>query len=190
MDFRQVAFYGVAAALVAVVLHFLIAGRKAWPGGAGPKTPARTLRFLEALVYLAALSGFLALASSGFYSAIALNARMTGFILLVHVSAGGLFAVSLAALVVFRAEASRFGAREADAGPERFRCGQKVLFWGIALLGLTALSSILLSMVPFFGTSGQANLYALHRCCAVGLLMAAIGYGYFGLLPCACGHAK
>src|SRR4051812_38914501 len=98
---------------------------------------ARLLR-IERLIYLVFLLAVLLQALSSFGMILIGNDRMAGWMLILHMSVAGLFAVTLTALALLWAEQSTFGRPDPD---NRFFTGEKVVFW----LTLTAGFATILS---------------------------------------------
>jgi len=121
--------------------------------------------------------------SSGFLFAIFSPRGLFGLPLLVHVMSGGLFAVSLAAVMLLRARDYRLD-KDESAVFEAFACPvlknlskvfiRKVLFWAFCALGLVQITTVLASMVPLFTFRTQQVLIAIHRYSALAILLAAV----------------
>jgi hypothetical protein len=128
---------------------------------------------LEALIAFVMWASLIVLIGTGFLGATLLGHALKGFITLIHVGCGALFAVSLAVLAVFRAEAYSL------AGPDtygRFSMAQKICFWVIAVCGLGLIFSILCSMLRILGTDGQHVATQVHKLSALVTLLATIVY--------------
>ena len=163
----------IAIAIVAagiVVWHFMSRG------AAAPAGPAETRRFprLDALASLGLALTFVLLVLTGFLRDL-VGIGLADWLLLIHVGTGAAFAVVLAALVVFRADAYRLGS---GAAPGRFSDGQKVCFWLIALAGLCLILTIAVAMLPVLGTWGQNCIVDVHRYVALAALLAGMVYAY------------
>jgi cytochrome b subunit of formate dehydrogenase len=148
------------------------------------------------LVYFVALLCFVVLAVNGFYPSVVLGEPISGYYLMLQVTAGGVFAACLAVLAVMWAHRCRFdksdwqqlrhlirreaselvGAKPAVARSSEL--GQKICFWLITLLALPVILSIVLSMFTLFGTDGQEFLLQLHRYSALLLALVAIVHTY------------
>jgi hypothetical protein len=134
-------------------------------------------------IFLAGAAAFLYLAASGLFFAIFIRRGLFGLPLLAHVTAGGLFAVGLAAVLMFRAGAHRFD-RQESAVFESFACPifknlskefvRKIVFWIFASLGFVQVTTALCSMLPVFTFNTQVALLMIHRWSALGLTLAAI----------------
>lgn len=134
-------------------------------------------------VFAAVAASFLYLAASGFFFAVFVPRGMHGFPLIAHVSLGGVFAVGLAFIVVWRARDYAFDKREEDILGS-FACPifkslsrafvAKVLFWTNALAGLLIIVSALFSMLPVLPATAQIPLLDLHRYSALVSALAMI----------------
>jgi len=144
------------------------------------------LGVLRKLVYFVALLCFVVLAVNGFYPSVVLGGPISGYWLMLQVTAGGVFAVFLAVLAVMWAHRCRFDKsdwqqlrrliwREASESSE---LGQKICFWLIILLALPVILSIVLSMFTLFGTGAQEFLLQLHRYSVLLLALVAIVHTY------------
>lgn len=132
--------------------------------------------------FLAFAAAFLYLGASGFFFAVFIRRGMFGLPLLAHVMSGGLFAVGLAAVLLWRARDYRLDQAEA-AVFEAFACPimknvskafvRKVLFWAFAALGFIQVTTALGSMLPVFTFETQLALIMIHRYSALGLVLTA-----------------
>jgi len=149
------------------------------------RTSSNRLRLVEWLALAGTSISFLYLALSGFYASIVVQSPLQRYLLLGHVSAGIVFAVSLVALAVLWAESCRFvlGARadSSDSSPipavgRSFSAGKRLFFWCFLAAGLTSALTVLLSMTPLFGTAGMDLLADVHRWSALVSVLAAMGF--------------
>jgi len=124
---------------------------------------------------------FLALSGIGF--ALFSPRGLFGIFLLLHVVAGGLFAVCLAIDVVLRAKEYNFALEVLALGRRSFRSfldsfstplRRSLLFWGFALAGFILVITALFSMVPYFSLSTQLVLVETHRWSALGAVLVAM----------------
>lgn len=142
-------------------------------------------------VFVALATSFGICAASGFFFAVFVPRGMFGIPLLCHVTAGGLFAVSLAALLLLRA-----GAYRPDDGPGAEKCDlcpvlKNVpttyvltgLFWAFTAAGLVLVVTALLSMLPYLHFGAQIPLLGAHRYGALAALIAAVVFFDLGILP-------
>jgi hypothetical protein len=128
---------------------------------------------------------FAYLAASGFAFAVFSPRGLFGIPLLLHVVAGGIFAVSLAAFLLFRvkehaavidlAKAERPSLNSLLRNPPR-RLLSSVLFWVFALAGLALTITALGSMLHSFSFDTQVGLVETHRYSALISVLAAIAF--------------
>jgi hypothetical protein len=135
-------------------------------------TGARTHK-IEWLIYLVFLVSVLLMALSSF-GMILVGEAMHGWMLILHMSVAGMFAVALTALALLWSEQASFTRDPAT----RFYTGEKVAFWLTLLAGLSTILSAMLGMMSWFGTVGQSSLLDVHRYSALVLLITAIFHGY------------
>lgn len=146
---------------------------------------------LRKLVYLLALLAFVVLVINGFYSSLILAGPISGYLLILQTTAGGVFAVCLAILAVMWAHNCRLDKNywpwltrllqhqpANTTAPAKYELCQKICFWLIIFLALPLILSIILSMFPLFGTEGQTCLLQLHRYSALILALIAIIHTY------------
>lgn len=135
---------------------------------------------------------FLYLAASGFFFAIFIARGIYGFPLVGHVVLGGLFAVLLAGILLWRARDYRFDKQE-EAVFERFSCPvfenvskvfvRKILFWAFAFVGLLIILTALLSMLPILPADAQGTLVLVHKYSALAALLTAIVFVDITFIP-------
>jgi len=128
---------------------------------------------IERLIYFVFLLAVLLMALSSF-GMILVGQTMHGWMLILHMSVAGLFAVCLTALALLWAEQASFTRDPAT----RFYTGEKVAFWLTVLAGFSTILSAMLGMMSWFGTVGQSVLLDVHRYSALTLLITAIFHGY------------
>ncbi len=124
---------------------------------------------------------FLALTGIGF--AVFSPRGLFGIFLLLHVVAGGVFAVCLAIDVFLRAKEYNFALEVLAPGRRSFRSfldsfssplHRSLLFWAFALAGFILVVTALFSMVPYFGLDTQLALVETHRWSALGAVLVAM----------------
>ena len=152
--------------------------------------------WMKAVTLLSALACFGVLAVTGFGPSLIVGERPAGYLLMLHVTAAPIFAVSLAVLTLMWAYRCRFDQSDwrwllrflrrevgdKKPAPERSGFGPKVFFWLLVIFALSVILSITLSMFPLFGTQGQEFLSQLHRYSALLLVMATVAHTYLLLL--------
>jgi len=143
---------------------------------------------LEKGLYISLYASFLYLGASGFFFALFVPRGLYGFPLVGHVMAGGLFAVSLAVLVLFKGRDFISMPKPALLSPALLdprRMGitaariKVAAFWLFAAAGFLLTVTALLPMLPLLRTPGQRLLFELHRYSA--LLSAAAAMVFSGL---------
>ena len=124
---------------------------------------------------------FLALSGIGF--ALFSPRGLFGIFLLLHVVAGGIFAVCLAFDVVLRAREYNFALEVLAHGRRSIRSfldsfspplHRSLLFWSFALAGFILVVTALFSMVPYFSLSAQLALVETHRWSALAAVLIAM----------------
>lgn len=144
-------------------------------------------------VWAALAVSFCYLAASGLVYAVFVPRGLWGVPLLLHVMAGALFAVSLAAVVVLRAR--RYGFNP-DKGRVEVPClicpvvklvpvplARTVAFWAFVAAGLVLTVTSLLSMLPWFVYSAQLLFIGVHRYAALAAALAAVAFIDFDIIP-------
>jgi hypothetical protein len=130
------------------------------------------------------LSGsFAYLAASGFAFAVFSARGLFGIPLLIHVVAGGVFALSLTVFLLFRVkehaavidsiEIKNSSLESVLKNPPR-RLLSSVLFWIFVLAGLALTITALGSMLPYFSLETQVGLIEVHRYSALISVLAAV----------------
>jgi hypothetical protein len=138
---------------------------------------------LEKWLFVCFYGSFLYLAASGFFFAVFIPRGLFGFPLVGHVMAGGLFAVCLTVVVLFKG-------RDFVAVPKPARLSLDLLdprrmgltaprvklgaFWLFVATGFLLTVSALLPMLPLLRTPGQKFMFEFHRYSAVLSALAAI----------------
>jgi hypothetical protein len=140
---------------------------------------------LEKWLYVSLYASFLYLAASGFFFAVFVPRGLYGYPLLGHVMAGGLFAVTLTALVLFKGRdfvsvpkpallsLALLDPRKMGITAARVKLWA---FWLFVLAGSLLTLSALLPMLPLLRTAGQKVLFAVHRYGALAAVTAATVY--------------
>lgn len=124
---------------------------------------------------------FLYLAASGFFFAVFIPRGLFGYPLVAHVMAGGLFAVCLTIVVLFRGRNFIAVPKPANLSltlldPRRMGITAARVrlwaFWTFAAAGFLLTLSALLPMLPLLRTAGQKFMFEFHRYSA---LISAVG---------------
>jgi len=138
------------------------------------------------------VASFLYQTASGFAFAFFVPRGMFGLALLAHVGSGGLFALSLAAVLFWRARdygpgktgSSTFSgfACPVFKNPSRSEVG-KMAFWALAFFGFIQITTALGSMLPVFTFRAQVVMIGIHRYSALALLLSALLFADVVFLP-------
>jgi hypothetical protein len=175
-----VALLGVLV-LVAVHLILVFVRRR----GAVPRT---RWGWWESLVYLGTLASVAVLGVTSFVALLRFGA-LGGWWLFLHMFGAGVFTFALPVLALTWCEANRCGRPTPPAGaagqtpPSRFLGLAKAMFWVILAAGLIVTGTMLLSMLPVFGTNGLQLLLDIHRYAGLAVVAATILHLYAALLP-------
>jgi len=124
------------------------------------------------LVCAAMIISVALLAFTGFWAMFRAQA-LGGYLLMVHCTVAPVFCFFLAAMAVIWSGKNCFERGDWRQG-NRAVTLQKVFFWLMILAGIPVILSMVLSMVPLYGTNGQEFLYQLHRYCALFFVLVAI----------------
>jgi len=150
---------------------------------------------LEKWLYIGFYGSFLYLAASGFFFGIFVPRGLFGYPLVGHVMAGGLFAVCLTILGVFKGRhfisvpkpaslsLELLDIRRMGITPARVRLW---VFWLFAAAGFLLTLSALLPMLPLLRTTGQRFMFEFHRYSALVSTAAAMVFAaleLFGSSP-------
>jgi hypothetical protein len=134
-------------------------------------------------ISLAGSLGFLVL--SGFVFALFSPRGLFGIPLVLHVICGGIFALSLTIIVIFRAKeySSVFGIFTSDQQSLSFLIEtfsrplrRSLLFWIFNVAGLVLIATSLFSMLSYFSLRTQLALIVTHRWSALVAFLAAIAF--------------
>jgi hypothetical protein len=136
-------------------------------------------------IFIGLTSSFSYLAASGFAFAVFIRRGLHGFPLLLHVVAGGIFAISLAIILIFRSKErlvfssppilSRLNLISFLKSPPRLFL-QSAIFWIFGVSGLTLVITSLCTMLPYFSYEAQLDLLMVHRYAALISLLAAMAW--------------
>jgi len=122
------------------------------------------------------------MALTGFIPFIILGKPLGGFALMLHVALAPVFAVLAALFILGRADSHAFDKNSAtylakSAQKQKKSAADafwsKIFFWFIAIFAL-AVSSMVFSMYPIFGTIGMDKLLNMHRFSSVALFIFII----------------
>ena len=177
---RQVILAGIRSAFVL---------RQENTGGWFPGTLAGARRSSYVLAMLLAA----VLAISGFLQVIITGGHLTGTLLLIHIIAAPLFALTLALASLLWSHDQQLREQDLPVLSGLIRTGTvrgnnglavlaRALYWLMLVLALPLILSIILSLYPLFGTEGENTLIALHGYSALALLVAVLLHGYILIL--------
>jgi len=134
-------------------------------------------------IFIGLSGSFAYLAASGFAFALFSARGLFGIPLLIHVVAGGVFALSLTVFLLFRVkehaavidsiEIRNSSLKSVLKNPPRHLL-RSVLFWIFVLAGLALTITALGSMLPYFSLETQVGLIEVHRYSALISLLAGI----------------
>ena len=127
----------------------------------------------ERVVFRALAASALILGVTGLMAMLP-SRRLAGWLLLLHVWAGGVFAVALAAAAVTWADAHRLRKTSHDG----FAAARRALFWLFLLLGFCQILTTALSMTSLFGQDGMVVVYQVHRWAAPVLAAVVAMYAW------------
>lgn len=180
--FSRILLYALVGLLVVIVLHFLLSliGRQA--------ARARTKwTYWEILVYLGVLGSVAVLGTTAFYAVLKFGS-MHGWILFAHMFGAGAFVAVLPVVALTWCEANRLTAGPeagslTDPGPApRFFWFPKLMFWLLVTGGFVVTMTMLLSMLPLFGTEELEELLEIHRYSGLVVVVAVALHLYCVLL--------
>jgi hypothetical protein len=147
---------------------------------------------LEKWLFICLYGSFLYLAASGFFFGIFIPRGLYGYPLVAHVMAGGLFAVCLTIVVLFKGrdfvsvpKAASLSLSLLDPRRMGITAARVKLwaFWLFAAAGVLLILSALLPMLPLLRTAGQRFMFEFHRYSALASTAAAMvfaGLALFG----------
>jgi len=154
---------------------------------------------LKKLCYLVAVLCFIVLGFTGFYPLLVRGEHISGYLMMIHATFAPVFAICLAILAITWAGSYRFADGDcpvlqrllrrvtrlvipASEGPRKCTAtAQKMAFWAIVVLALPLILSIVLSMLPLFGTHWQEFAMAAHRWTAVVFAVMVLIHTYLAV---------
>ncbi len=163
--FKMVVMIAALVSAIVLLLYVMLALRR--------QTEGRSLVWLQrASLAVTALSGA-GLGIAGFMETVYPGTPLIGYPVMIRMSLVGLFAVSLASLALLRA--SEHGFHHAEARVTSV--WQRIFFWALIISGLVTVTTMLLSMVPLLGTSGQHAASLTHQISSIVMVLATLCYG-------------
>ena len=171
--FCRILPFTLLAVLLLVPLHMLIT-RSRWKD-AGP------LNLWEKLIYLAALVSVAILGATSF-GALMRFGVLDGWPLFAHMFGAGALVALLPLLALTWGAANHPGgapsSQRAQDAPPRFFWFSKLMYWTILAGGLVVTMTMLLSMLPIFGTDGLQCLLDIHRWSGLVVVLATVFHFY------------
>lgn len=192
--FRIISVVVILGAAGAAALH--AAMFRPWRRPSGGEAGVRRYGRWELLLHGVLAACFVVLALTGFWPSLLAGEPLSGWLLMIHTGAGGLFAAALAAMALTWAADNRYERhdwawlrdrraslrREGGVDAGRFDACQKTYFWAACVLGLAAILSIMVAMLDWFGPDGIAVLREVHRYACLALLAETILHGYLATI--------
>ncbi|MFW6132031.1 MAG: cytochrome b/b6 domain-containing protein [Candidatus Aminicenantaceae bacterium] len=148
----------------------------------------QTWTYKERWIFLILVVSFLILAASGFFFVLLSSQRIHGLLLLLHMSSGVFFAITLALVVLLRARKYNFNGEisvsKKTLSKKRKKDSQKILFqklffWLYVLGGLSLIGTALMMMLPYFSSDTQYYILQIHRYSALFSILSAMGFTDF-----------
>lgn len=143
-------------------------------------------RFIQAYpikqrwIFISLAISFIYLGSSGFIFALVIPGRIRGIPLMLHVIAGGVFGMTLGAVVVLRARNHNLAEiKNPSSRSDMDRVLVRVTFWIFIFSGLLLIFSALAMMMPLFSLPAQLQLFSLHQYSALAAVLSAFAFIYF-----------
>ena len=154
---------------------------------------------LKKLCYIVAVVCFILLGLTGFWPVMVHGEHISGWPMILHATLAPIFAICLAILAITWAGQNRFAqgdcpwlqrllrrvtrlALPAQDGPCRCAAtSMKITFWAIMILALPLILSIVLSMLPLFGTHWQELALATHGWTALVFAVAVLIHTYLAI---------
>jgi len=153
---------------VGIVLHALIA-RGPKPRTTGGPSTGLFVRLIRMATAVGVGISILGLAISGLYGRLVLDAALSGYLLLAHVTLGGVFVVALAVFAVVWSS---------DHWHLLGQWGRNVVFGLMLILNIPLVLAIILNMFPVFGTDWQGLLRDVHLYSGLGCTICGAIWGY------------
>jgi hypothetical protein len=149
----------------------------------------RTLSFYSSFLL------FLIMAASGFLPFVFLGTSLTGFALLIHVTAAPLFCISYAVFILLSAFQYQFGnteylfvfKRDTVDDLEEYEYAKdslvlKSAFWISAVISVPVIISIILTLFPIFGSDAMVGLTTIHGYSVLILTISFVIQVYYSII--------
>ncbi len=146
--------------------------------------------YKERWIFLILVFSFFFLVMSGFFFVLLSSQRIHGLLLLLHMSSGVFFAITLALVVLLRARKYNFNGEisvsKKTSSKKNKKDGhkilfQKIFFWLYVLGGLSLIGTALMMMLPYFSSDTQYYILQIHRYSALFSILSAMGFADFVL---------
>ena len=133
----------------------------------------------DKLVYFGTLACVGVLAATSFI-AVLVEGHLGGWPLFLHMFGAGALTAALPVLALSWAHTNAFdlGPPPDDTPPPKFGPFAKAMFWLLLAAGLIVTMTMLLSMLPIFGSDGMNNLLGIHRYSGLVVVAAAALHAY------------
>jgi hypothetical protein len=174
-----------ALASVVIVLHFVVCLLRR-----PATTPSRSRwRVWEKLLYLILTLAVLVLAGTSWY-AMWTDGVLAGWLLMLHMAGAGTFVTALPLVALAWAYRSRFfvdrvrprSSAETEPRTPQFLWLARVAFWVILAAGFLNVMTMLISMLPLFGTDDLTELLTFHRYTGLAVVAALLLHIYANVL--------
>lgn len=168
--FREVLVFALIATPAVMVLHAACVLLRRRPVDSGKAT-----NLFQRLVYVVLLAAVAVLGGTAFGAVLRFGA-LSGWWLLIHMVAAGMFVAALPLFSLSWCHANRFctSRRDTESQPIiRFPWIAKLMFWLILVGGLLVALTMLVSMLPLFDTEGLHEMLVLHRYSGLLVVVAA-----------------
>ena len=172
--FRQILPYAFAGAAIVMVLHFLIS--MVFRGARAERT---RWNLWDILIYLGTLGCVAVLAVTSFVEVIR-HGELGGWPLFLHMCGAGAFTAVLPLLVLSWGHFNQFGIGPGTGNtlPPKFPWFCKLMFWAVIAAGLVVTMTMLISMLPIFGSDGLHVLLDIHRYSGLVVVLAIVLHLY------------
>jgi hypothetical protein len=187
--FKWVGFFSLGVVGL-IVFAYVLFGSDGLLGTALSYRPSfansRPVKTWAMLVYVFTLLSVVVSGVTGIVSWIRFDA-LDGWMLFAHMAGAGLLVVALPLFAITWCDVNRFHGRQvghtaAADYVERFSGLTKLMFWIVLASGLIAAATMLLSMLPMFGTETLDRLLEIHLYSGLVMVVAVVLH-LFGLLP-------
>jgi hypothetical protein len=204
--FRWISLISFAVVIAALVIHYLVYPCGYKPRFSADSLIRKTVHLftllfppqklslpgkLRKLVFLLAMLSFVILLLTGF-APVLFGSKLQGYWLMLHATFAPVFIGCAAVIALLGAGQYRFNKTDCSAIP--CRCGRsekvsgcwltdtgigvKAGFWLLLIVSLPVTLTMVVSMLPWFGTEGQDFLYHAHRWSALAFGLIAIAELY------------